>query len=305
MDGTGIGGADQEKGKTTRARRSWTKPEEDALIHCLLDIVAEGWKADNGFKAGFQRELEKGMKKLLPGTDISATPHINSKIHVWKKEYGALSDLLTKSGIGWNSSTCMLDIIDESMWDAQKRADPHIKSLRFKSWPYYGQWLDIFGKDRATGDQAMDAMDFVNELLRSTDEQERDTADMNPPFAMKKEELGNTSVCKPPTEEGKGKKRKSMDSELTSYMQTLGDYMKNSDEIFNTLATRMGTEYDTKVARSSLNDIMNGIPGLSLKNKLKVSDELVRNTSRMELFLSLPPNEQAEYVLMLLDGSLN
>ncbi|KAL8528031.1 hypothetical protein ACS0TY_005736 [Phlomoides rotata] len=40
MDGTGIGGADQEKGKTTRARRSWTKPEEDALIHCLLDIVA-------------------------------------------------------------------------------------------------------------------------------------------------------------------------------------------------------------------------------------------------------------------------
>ncbi|KAL8549636.1 hypothetical protein ACS0TY_008472 [Phlomoides rotata] len=66
MDGTGIGGAGQEKGKTTRARRSWTKPEEDALIHYLLDIVAEGWKADNGFKAGFQRELEKGMKKLLP-----------------------------------------------------------------------------------------------------------------------------------------------------------------------------------------------------------------------------------------------
>ncbi|KAL8548316.1 hypothetical protein ACS0TY_007588 [Phlomoides rotata] len=119
MDGTGIGGADQEKGKTTRARRSWTKPEEDALIHCLLDIVTEGWKANNGFKAGFQRELEKGMKKLLPG-----------------------------------------------------------------------------------------------------------------------------------------------------------DYMKNSDETFNTLATRMGTEYDTKVARSSLNEIMNGIPGLSLKNKLKVSDEL-------------------------------
>ncbi|KAL8513626.1 hypothetical protein ACS0TY_012927 [Phlomoides rotata] len=145
MDGTCIGGADQEKGKTTRARRSWTKPEEDALIHCLLDM-AEGWKADNGFKAGFQRELEKGMKKLLPGTNISATPHINSKIH-------------------------------------------------------------------------------------------------------------------------------------------------NSDKTFNTLATRMGTEYDTKVARSRLNDIMNGIPGLSLKNKLKVSNEMVRNTSRIELFLSLPPNE--------------
>ncbi|KAL8544829.1 hypothetical protein ACS0TY_005154 [Phlomoides rotata] len=96
MDVIGIGGVDQEKGKTTRARRSWTKHEEDALIYCLLDIVVEGWKANNGFKAGFQSELEKGMKKLLPGTNISAIPHINSKIHVWKKEYGAL---------------CMLDII--------------------------------------------------------------------------------------------------------------------------------------------------------------------------------------------------
>ncbi|KAL8544830.1 hypothetical protein ACS0TY_005155 [Phlomoides rotata] len=179
------------------------------------------------------------------------------------------------------------------MWDAQKRVDPHVKSLHFKSWPYYCQWLGIFGKGRAMGDQAMDTMDFVNELLRTTDEQERDTADMDPPRAMKKEELGNTSVCKPSVEEGKGKKRKSMDSGLTSYMRTLGDYMKNSDETFNTLATRMGTKYGTKVARSSL------------KNKLKVSEELVRNTSRMELFLSLPPNEQAEYVLMLLDGSLN
>ncbi|KAL8492208.1 hypothetical protein ACS0TY_023735 [Phlomoides rotata] len=51
-----------------------------------------GWKADNGFKADFQRELEKGMQKILLGTDISAIPHINSKMHVWKKEYGLLTD---------------------------------------------------------------------------------------------------------------------------------------------------------------------------------------------------------------------
>ncbi|KAL8463401.1 hypothetical protein ACS0TY_034164 [Phlomoides rotata] len=100
MDGQGHGGVDNEKVKITRGRRSWTRAEEDALIQCLTMIVNEGWKADNGFKAGFQRELEKGMKRLLPGTDICATPHINSKIHVWKKEYGTLSDLLSKSGIG-------------------------------------------------------------------------------------------------------------------------------------------------------------------------------------------------------------
>ncbi|KAL8493294.1 hypothetical protein ACS0TY_024492 [Phlomoides rotata] len=42
-----------ENGKAVRGRRSWSKVEEDALIHCLIDIVNDGWKDENGFKAGF------------------------------------------------------------------------------------------------------------------------------------------------------------------------------------------------------------------------------------------------------------
>ncbi|KAL8524628.1 hypothetical protein ACS0TY_014288 [Phlomoides rotata] len=112
-------GNDVVKGKASRWRRSWSRVEEDALIGCLIDIVNDGWKTDNGFKAGFQRELEKGMRKIFPGTGLVANPHINSKIHVWKKEYSALSDLLSKSGIGWNSTTSMIDVEDEGVWEAQ------------------------------------------------------------------------------------------------------------------------------------------------------------------------------------------
>ncbi|KAL8461532.1 hypothetical protein ACS0TY_032860 [Phlomoides rotata] len=148
-----------ENGKIVRGRRSWTKVEEDALIQCLTNIVTEGWKADNGFRAGFQRELEKGVRKLLPGTDIVATPHINSKIHVWKREYGVLSDLLSKSGIGWNSTTSMIEVEDEAVWDGCKR------------------WIEIFGKDRATGEYAVDPIDLVNELYRNVMEQKEDTVE--------------------------------------------------------------------------------------------------------------------------------
>ncbi|KAL8557264.1 hypothetical protein ACS0TY_004632 [Phlomoides rotata] len=103
MDCTSIHpGQDGDIMKCVRGRRSWSKIEEDALIMCLTNIVIEGWKSENGFKADFQRELEKGMRWIIPNTDLVATPHINSKIHVWKKEYGALFDLLSKSGIGWN-----------------------------------------------------------------------------------------------------------------------------------------------------------------------------------------------------------
>ncbi|KAL8505112.1 hypothetical protein ACS0TY_016353 [Phlomoides rotata] len=71
-----------DKGEVVRARRSWSKAEEDALIHCLIDIVNDGWKTKNGFKVGFLRELEKNMRKMLPGTDIVVNPHVHSKIHV-------------------------------------------------------------------------------------------------------------------------------------------------------------------------------------------------------------------------------
>ncbi|KAL8513375.1 hypothetical protein ACS0TY_012725 [Phlomoides rotata] len=298
MDGHGAGrGVDGDKGKVTRGRRTWTKMEEDALIHCLTEIVNDGWKADNGFMAGFQRELEKGMRKMIPSTDILANPHINSKIHVWKKEYGALSDLLSKSGIGWDSSTHTLDIIDESVWDAQKLAGPHVKSMRFKSWPYYEAWLNIFGKDRAT----------------ETGEEENlftgEAAGMGANVAGENEKMAeNTSVCKPTPLSGgvtsKGKKRKGTMNEMTALVDTLGHFIESTDKSFNTLATRIGPESDAKQSRMSLNDIMKQIPELSVHAKLKVSDELVQNTARMELFLSLPQDEQVEYVHMLLDRNL-
>ncbi|KAL8503836.1 hypothetical protein ACS0TY_022528 [Phlomoides rotata] len=251
------------------------------------------------FKAGFQRELEKGMQKMLPGCDILATPHINSKTHVWKKEYGALSDLLSKSGIRWNSTSNTLDITDESIWDAQKR-----------SWPYYDHWLDIFGKDCATGEHAADANDLVNEMLRSAIEHEDETTRKTDGkhTATDGDEIDENTYVYNPSKAGaqknQAKKRKGINSEMTSFVDTLGKYMKSSDDTFNNLTQRMGTEYDAKIARTTLNDVMKLIPDLSLPNKLKVSDDLVQNTQRLEYFLSLSIEEQTEYVWMLLDGRL-
>ncbi|KAL8523052.1 hypothetical protein ACS0TY_013138 [Phlomoides rotata] len=55
MDGFGSGGlGDGEKGKNVRSMRSWSKIEEDALVLCLIEIVNNGWKSGNGFRAGFQ-----------------------------------------------------------------------------------------------------------------------------------------------------------------------------------------------------------------------------------------------------------
>ncbi|KAL8545263.1 hypothetical protein ACS0TY_005448 [Phlomoides rotata] len=250
------------------------------------------------------------MQKLLPGTDIVANPHINSKIHVWKKEYSALSDLLSKSGIGWNSTTSMIEVDDEGVWDASRRADPQIKGIRFKTWPYYGQWLNIFGKDRVTGENAVDPLDLINEMLRtSAQEQEGETGDKFipvPPDQVNAAE--ENSVCKPTASgiksKSKGKKRKMVDPEVSMLVESLGEFMKHSNVVFDDLVKRIGTDKEKHVDNKKLNDIMNRIVGLKVTDKLKVCDELVQNTNRLDFFMSLPAEEQDEYVWMLLDGRL-
>ncbi|KAL8526587.1 hypothetical protein ACS0TY_015688 [Phlomoides rotata] len=298
-----------ERVKVSRGRRSWSKTEEDALILCLTNIVLEGWKSENGFKAGFQRELEKGMRKIIPATDIVANPHINSKIHVWKKEYEALSDLLSKSGIGWNSTTSMLEVEDEGVWESCKRADPHVKGLRYKTWPYYPQWIEIFGKDRATGENAVDPIDIINELYRDGLDNEGDIGDKYVPLMHDnmndtEDEIAEKPVHLTPKAFTKCKKRKSNDSDITMLVDSLGEFMKFSKSAMTDLCTGVEKGSTSSNDTKQLNVIMKEIVGLKVSDKLKVCDELVQNSKRLEFFLTLPIDEQEEYVWMLLDGRL-
>ncbi|KAL8512770.1 hypothetical protein ACS0TY_019049 [Phlomoides rotata] len=235
------------------------------------------------------------MRALIPGTDLLPTPHINSKIHQWKKDYGSLFDVLSKNGVGWNCTTHTLDVIDEGVWEAQKKADPPVKGMHFISWPYYEQSQDIFRKDRATGEHVTAAIDIVNDMLRYSETGESAlvdkvcTADHVPEPVEENTPISktaNTTVKK-----GKGIKRKPVESEMTALVSTLGQFMKSSDDTFGSIAQKMGNEQEAKVARTTLNDIMKQILGLSLQDKIKVSDELVQNNNRLEYFLSLPPDE--------------
>ncbi|KAL8457176.1 hypothetical protein ACS0TY_035137 [Phlomoides rotata] len=171
------------------------------------------------------------MRKIPPGTNIVANPHINSKIHIWKKEYGALSDLLSKSGIGWNSTTTLIEVEDEGVWDSCRWADPHVKGLRYKNSPYYPQWIEIFGKDRATGENVVDPIDLINELYMSGMDQEGQTREKCVPLTpdgMQDKEDNITSKPMDPNLKAisKGKKRKTGDADITMLVDSLGEFMK-------------------------------------------------------------------------------
>lgn len=103
--------------KTDRGRRSWSLKEESTLVDALKDLIAQGWKSDNGFKAGYLTKLEEALRKVFPTTDLKGSPHVNSKINSWKKNYNSLTQILARSGAGFNKDGRHLIECEEDMWD--------------------------------------------------------------------------------------------------------------------------------------------------------------------------------------------
>lgn len=103
--------------KTDKTRRGWSEREEEVLIQALKEAITEGWKSCNGFRAGYLGFLERRMKAAFPETNLRGNPHINSKVHVWKKMYGNLVTILSKSGVGWNDTEKTIEASNET-WDA-------------------------------------------------------------------------------------------------------------------------------------------------------------------------------------------
>ena len=74
-----TGASSSSRGRA-KIRRVWDHREEDVLIEALKEIVNEGWKVDNAFKAGFLQVLEVKLMAVLSGIDLLGTPYIESKI---------------------------------------------------------------------------------------------------------------------------------------------------------------------------------------------------------------------------------
>lgn len=63
--------------KGERLRRMWTLREEEILATSLLELVARGWKSDNGFHAGYISKNEDSLRAELPNSDLKGTPTYN------------------------------------------------------------------------------------------------------------------------------------------------------------------------------------------------------------------------------------
>ncbi|KAF7807685.1 Myb/SANT-like DNA-binding domain protein [Senna tora] len=181
-----MGEPSEAKPETTR--RQWTATEDEKLVECLLDLAADKiWKSDNGFKSGFARQLEKRLHEKLHGCDLRASPHIESRVKVLKKQYRAIADMLgpKASGFGWNDKDKMI-IVEKDTIKEWAKSHPDANGLYNKPLPHYKDLDKVYGKDRATGEIAEDPVESVEAMEKEFQEQEIDDIDelqmRNDPF---------------------------------------------------------------------------------------------------------------------------
>ncbi|KAK0574686.1 hypothetical protein LWI29_027363 [Acer saccharum] len=120
------------------------------------------------------------MSDKIPGCELRAQQHIDSRIKLLKKQYHAISEMLgpSASGFGWN------DDINH----------PIVKGLRNKPFPYYEELGTMFGNDRANGQGAMGFSEMIEEI-GNEDDQHNDDDPFYPSDELNVKEFGNMQTA--------------------------------------------------------------------------------------------------------------
>ncbi|KAL8528090.1 hypothetical protein ACS0TY_005780 [Phlomoides rotata] len=117
----------------------------------------------NGFRTDYLIKCEDALKTEFPKTDLQTFPHITSKLTAWKKYYSSIVTAHLVTRLRFNTTTSQIDCTDEQ-WDSVVKVDPNMKGMQFKEWPYFLDWVEIFGLDRATGSVTEDVVEMAKRL---------------------------------------------------------------------------------------------------------------------------------------------
>ncbi|KAL4570157.1 hypothetical protein LXL04_025808 [Taraxacum kok-saghyz] len=328
-DSLGMGRV-SERG-TKIKKHKWTKREDEALISALTELCQTGWKRDNNiFRSGYTTVLEKELKSKLPGCNLKASPHIESRLKTLKKHCDAITDMKDAFGIEWKSSDSTLTCYDDDVWEDWVKDHSDAKGLRNKPFPYYDELCMIFGKtrgnnhkpgeDSSNGKRALavyegselgfdpekvvetkhesDHEDGNNHDHDGDDDDDDNDEDEDDDDVMVTPEVG---IKKKSGGQGSGSCTSGM--EMGKVFEAL---MKRNEEQFGILAgiVGRGVAADKAAAekRAGLNGELKRIPNLGMQARLRAASIIVGDHAKLDLFYSLESEERKEWVSMLLSG---
>ncbi|XP_034686564.1 uncharacterized protein LOC117915103 [Vitis riparia] len=291
-------------------RRQWSEKEEGALIEALHELCRAGWKTDNGvFRTGYAAALEKAMESKVPGSNLKASPHIDSRLKVFKKHCCAIADMKGAAGIHWDNEDHMVLCDNDDVWQQWVESHPYAKGLRNKPFPYYDDLCIIFGKNETNGkgvEMATGGAKALGHKVANNDEENgigsggsSDTDVLIHDVQSLQVPVQDSSKSTP------SKKRKRcgncLSSEAEELTKMLGTFLEQNKGLLAVFTTLLKAKAAAAEKRAKLNGELMKL-SLNLQARLRAAYMIVCDPAKVDLFFSLPDDEKAEWVSMLLLG---
>lgn len=196
-----------------------------------------------------------------------------------------------------------------------------MRGMRHKEWPLIPDWLDVFGNDRATGAVAEDMSDaaakmkdhynthnsqsetdFLGENIINQDDQ----SGTRPTSSRLHEEQAENSCADAsiPLEQEpcSGKKRKTKTSSSDPLIaELLRDLCRTTGDRLDNIARRIGYDFNLGEKRAKVYGMLRDVPGLSMVQKLDVTQIIGSKVEILEIFMGLPEDARALYAIRLLE----
>ena len=107
--------ADKGKVKQEGKNLRWNLDMDRALADILREERSRGRKGDLQWKGV---AYNTAASILSAQFDVGVTAkNIKNRVKSWKKYYGIVSDILSQSGFSWDSSSHMISVDENSVWE--------------------------------------------------------------------------------------------------------------------------------------------------------------------------------------------
>lgn len=178
--------------------------------------------------------------------------------------------------------------------------------MRYKSWPYFDSWKEIYGKDRATGESAEDIFEAYNDMRMNDDQTEGDGVGMDYHVSLEdleEHEGAAESNSNPPGRQNvpvkPPKKRKATEA-ISGVCEILIEIGRKADARLASLAESLGYEARMGKALEDAFEQLGELPNLSVEDRFEVCGILGAQADKLKIFKGMPAPARPQYVAWLL-----
>lgn len=199
------------------------------------------------------------------------------------------------------------------------QTDPTARSLKNKSFPFYTEWVEIFGNDRATGNDAQAFVDAVQDVLSSkstapAESTSFDFAEETPatdsPHSAEFASFTPGESSSATKVKGKGVKRKQVDPLDETFVESMTNFCDQTKssigyiaDTMGNIAQRIGSEFDATQKRGQVYETLGLLGFLPVEAKVYVAQYLCNNSKELDLYFSLPDEAKTVMVKNIIQKS--